>query len=149
MARYGPGGVGTIYVYDHAYRLVLKQGDFNRRLKFAELRIIWHSSPTTEWENEMYKSLVLGFVSLTLLAGCSDDPAKNDQFFRTLSAVGAGLSNIDSGSTPSSSNSAPSSQGGFLQDSYTQGLNKVCIYNRNGNIDTRVISSVGICPLSI
>ena len=92
---------------------------------------------------------VLGFVSLTLLAGCSDDPAKNDQFFRTLSAVGAGLSNIDSGSTPSSSSSAPSSQGGMLQDSYTQGLNKVCIYNSNGKIDTKVISSYALCPRRI
>ena len=34
----------------------------------------------------MYKSLVLGFVSLTLLADCS--------------AVGAGLGNIESGSAP-------------------------------------------------
>ena len=118
-------------------------GDFNRRLKFAELRIVWHSSPTTEWENEMYKSLVLGFVSLTLLAGCSDDPAKNDQFFRTLSAVGAGLSNIDSGSTPSTMGS------GFLKDSYTQGMNKVCIYDRLGSVDTKVVSSTSICPLSI
>jgi len=37
---------------------------------------------------KMYKSLVLGFVSLTLLADCS--------------AVGAGLGNIESGSAPSS-----------------------------------------------
>mgnify|MGYP000137162113 CR=1 FL=1 len=43
----------------------------------------------------MCKSLVLGFVSLMLLVGCS--------------AVGAGLGKIDSDSTPPSSGSAPSS----------------------------------------
>ena len=97
----------------------------------------------------MRKALVFSFIGLGVMAGCSDDPEKNQQFFNTLSIIGGGLSNIDSGSTSPSSGSASSSSGGFLQDSYTQGMNKVCIYNRNGNIDTRVISSVGICPLSI
>ena len=37
----------------------------------------------------------------------------------------------------------------FFKSSYTQGFNKVCVYDRLGSVDTLVIGATGICPLTI
>ena len=36
----------------------------------------------------------------------------------------------------------------FLESEYTQGFNKICIYNRLGSVESLTISSTALCPLS-
>ena len=37
---------------------------------------------------------------------------------------------------------------GMLKSQYTQGFNKVCIYDNVGSVDTLVISATSLCPLT-
>ena len=92
----------------------------------------------------MHRYLVLGFVSLTLLAGCSDMSPENRRLLKNIGQA-AGSINNSMGQMGS-----PSTMGtGYLESEYTQGFNKVCVYNRMGSVDTKVISSVSLCPLTI
>ena len=44
---------------------------------------------------------------------------------------------------------APMRQGiAFYTSEFTQGFNKVCVYDRVGNVDTLVVSATSICPLT-
>ena len=98
--------------------------------------------------------LVLAIISL---ASCGLTPEQS-QFARNLAAASCQLT-LDgcSGSTAfqNSSGSAVTQNKriqagiGFYQYDYTKGFNKVCVYDRLGSVDTLVISSVGICPLTI
>ena len=92
----------------------------------------------------MYKTLVLGFVSLILLSGCSDMSPENKRLLKNIGQA-AGSINNSMGQMGS-----PSTMGtGYLESEYTQGFNKVCVYDRMGSVDTKVISSMSLCPLTI
>lgn len=81
---------------------------------------------------------ILLIVSLWLLHACSP------QEMAALNALAAA-----SGPPSGSTYGAPMRQGkGFYTSEYTQGFNKVCVYDRVGNVDTLVVSATSICPLS-
>ena len=95
----------------------------------------------------MRYSFVLYFVCLTYLTACSDDPAKNQQFWKAVENAGNALNG--QGPSTAGGGGASTMGTGFLKNSYTQGFNKVCVYDRMGSVDTRVVSSTSLCPLTI
>lgn len=66
-----------------------------------------------------------------------------------IGAFAAGASAASGGSTTQNINAPMRAGTAFLKNQYTQGFNKVCVYDRVGSVDTLVISSTAICPLTI
>ena len=62
--------------------------------------------------------------------------------------IDLGNSLMNSGTTSTPTYGGKASGTAFLRDSYTQGFNKVCIYDRMGSVYTTTIGSTELCPLT-
>ena len=81
---------------------------------------------------------ILLIASLGLLHACSP------QEMAALNALAAA-----SGPPSGMNYGAPMRQGtAFYTTKYTQGFNKVCVYDSVVNVDTLVVSATSICPLT-
>ena len=92
--------------------------------------------------------MMLRFISIiTLLwslSGCGAGMTEADRDFARKLVRGA-AAGYGGGSTPAANRNGTA----FFKSSYTQGFNKVCVYDRLGSVDTLVIGATGICPLTI
>tara|TARA_B100000989_G_C19378058_1_gene400336 strand:+ start:111 stop:551 length:441 start_codon:yes stop_codon:yes gene_type:complete len=60
-----------------------------------------------------------------------------------------GLKMMQGNSAGYSGSSNNNSRGtAFFESEYTQGFNKICIYNRLGSVESLTISSTALCPLT-
>ena len=86
---------------------------------------------------------------LILLVIVGFSGACTDRDMELMGAFAAGASAAGGGSAAQNNNAPMRTGTAFLKNQYTQGLNKVCVYDRVGSVDTLVISSAAICPLTI
>ena len=83
----------------------------------------------------------------TQLSLHQQEQASNARRAQALQNLGQSLQNYGN-NQPTNSYSPQTTGTAFLKNEYTQGLNKVCVYDRVGSVDTLVIGAAEICPLT-
>ena len=109
----------------------------------------WHMTASAEDKKKYYTSECLGFgykANTPEMAECIQRQS-NQSRSRASASMNSALSDIN---RASSAASTPNRSGtAFLESEYTQGFNKVCVYDRVGSVDTLVVSATSICPLTL
>lgn len=85
--------------------------------------------------------LVAIILTTLSLAACGNLTEQDRQFLRNVGAAAGGMQSQVG--MPNRSGTA------FLKNEYTQGFNKVCVYDRLGSVDTLVVSATSLCPLTM
>ena len=90
------------------------------------------------------KNFIISILISMVVSSCGAGMTEADRDFarKVVKGIAAGSGG---GYTPSANRSGTA----HFSHSYTQGFNKVCVYDRLGSVDTLVIGATGICPLTI
>lgn len=109
----------------------------------------WHLTASAEDKKRYYTKECIGFgfkTNTPEMARCIQRQS-NESRSRASASMNSALSNYNNSI---SGTGAPTKSGvAFLESEYTQGFNKVCVYDRLGSVDTKVISATSICPLTM
>lgn len=109
----------------------------------------WHMTASAEDKKRYYTEECIGFgfkANTPEMARCIQRQS-NESRSRASASMDSALSDY---SRRTSGVGAPTTTGtAFLESEYTQGFNKVCVYDRLGSVDTKVISATSICPLTM
>ena len=84
---------------------------------------------------------LLILLTALLISSCGNLTEQDRQFLRKVGAAAGGMQ--PQVGMPNRSGTE------FLKNEYTQGFNKVCVYDRLGSVDTLVVSATSLCPLTL